>query len=574
MLTGCSGGDGAGGREQVTVFAAASLTEAFMELAASFESEHPGSSVVLNFDGSQRLRFQLEHGAQADVFASADEMQMERARESGLLAGEIVEFASNRLVIIVPGPGAAAGANEGAGPSTGAAAGVGSPVKSIEDLSREGVKLALAQEEVPAGRYARAVVQRMAADPRLGPEYAGGVLDNLVTEESSVRNVLQKVALGEVDAGFVYCSDVQAASGVSVIEVPDEANVTAGYTAATLKGSNQPYVADAFIDFILSGAGQDILRGHGFGAPSAASPSQPPGPGKERLRGPQPIAESQTGTRVLDAMTPARRILCQPGLGGGLGPAAAVLYAAFIVLPVAALLARAAQQESFLSSLTGDLAITAMRLSILTSLVSMAVVLAVGTPFAYLLARSNSPLLKIVDSLVELPIVLPPVVAGVAMLMAFGRQGILGSTLETVGVTLPFTTAAVVFAQVFVASPFYVRAAKLGFQTVARDYEDVSQTLGVSPWWTFWRLTLPLAMPSLLTGLALAWARALSEFGATIMFAGNLTGKTQTMPLAIMTAMESSLDTALALSVMLMAGAVAVLLALGFMVRRQSVARP
>ena len=254
--------------------------------------------------------------------------------------------------------------------------------------------------------------------------------------------------------------------------------------------------------------------------------------------------------------------------------AATAVYVGFIGLPVAALLVRAAQQESFLSSLTSDLALTALRLSLLTSVVSMVVVLAVGTPFAYLLARSTSPFLKMVDSLVELPIVLPPVVAGVAMLMAFGRQGILGPALENVGIALPFTTAAVVFAQIFVASPFYVRAAKLGFQAVAPDYEDVSQTLGVSPLWTFWRLTLPLAMPSLLTGLALAWARALSEFGATIMFAGNLTGKTQTMPLAIMTSMESSLDTALALSVMLMAGAVTVLLALGFIVRRQWLGRP
>ena len=274
-------------------------------------------------------------------------------------------------------------------------------------------------------------------------------------------------------------------------------------------------------------------------------------------------------------MTPpsVRRILGEAGPGRGLGTAAAVLYTLFIVLPVLALLVRAAQQESFLSSLTSDLALTALRLSLVTSLVSMAVVIAVGTPFAYLLARSSSPLLKILDSLVELPIVLPPVVAGVAMLMAFGRQGVLGPQLESVGITLPFTTAAVVFAQIFVGAPFYVRAAKLGFQTVARDYEDVSQTLGVSPWWTFWRLTLPLAMPSLLTGLALAWARAISEFGATIMFAGNLTGKTQTMPLAIMTAMESSLDTALALSVMLVLGAVAVLLTLSFLVRRQYLGR-
>ena len=273
------------------------------------------------------------------------------------------------------------------------------------------------------------------------------------------------------------------------------------------------------------------------------------------------------------AINSARRIIGELSLGGGLGAAATTIYVVFIGLPVAALLVRAAQQDSFLSSLTSNQALTALKLSLLTSVVSMAVVLAVGTPFAYLLARSRSPFLKMVDNLVELPIVLPPVVAGVAMLMAFGRQGILGPVLEDVGITLPFTTAAVVFAQVFVASPFYVRSAKLGFQAVEQDYEDVSQTLGVSPWWTFWRLTLPLAMPSLLTGLALAWARALSEFGATIMFAGNLTGKTQTMPLAIMTAMESSLDTALALSVMLMVGAVTVLLAMGFIVRRQLLAR-
>jgi molybdate transport system permease protein len=199
----------------------------------------------------------------------------------------------------------------------------------------------------------------------------------------------------------------------------------------------------------------------------------------------------------------------------------------------------------------------------------MAAVVTLGTPFAYLLARSNSKILRVVDSLVELPIVLPPVVAGVAMLMAFGRQGLIGPLLTGLGITLSFTTAAVVFAQIFVAAPFYVRAAKLGFQAVARDYEDVSQTLGVSPWRTFWKLTLPLAAPSIIGGLALAWARAISEFGATIMFAGNLTGRTQTMPLAILSAMESDLGTAPSLSVLLLIGSITVLLVLGRFTRRQ-----
>jgi molybdate transport system permease protein len=251
------------------------------------------------------------------------------------------------------------------------------------------------------------------------------------------------------------------------------------------------------------------------------------------------------------------------------GVAATAVYLAFVGLPVLALLIRAAQQDSFVGSLTGDLARQALRLSLLTSLISMVVVVLLGTPFAYLLARSNSRILRVVDSLVELPIVLPPVVAGVAMLMAFGRQGLIGPALAGLGITLPFTTTAVIFAQVFVAAPFYVRAAKLGFQSMARDYEDVSQTLGVSPWLTFWKLTLPLAAPSIIGGLALAWARAISEFGATIMFAGNLTGRTQTMPLAILSAMESDLGTALSLSVLLLIGSITVLLVLGRFTRRQ-----
>ena len=257
--------------------------------------------------------------------------------------------------------------------------------------------------------------------------------------------------------------------------------------------------------------------------------------------------------------------------GGVLGGVTGAIYVAFIGLPIVALLVRAAQQEDLWNAITGDLALTALRLSIFTSVVSIAVVIAGGTPFAYLLARRNHWLARVIDGLVELPIVLPPVVAGVAMLMAFGRGGLIGGWLESAGVGISFTTVAVVFAQVFVAAPFYVRSAKLGFQSVARDYEDVSQTLGVSPISTFWRITLPLAAPSIITGLGLSWARALSEFGATIMFAGNLTGETQTMPLAIMTAMESSggLDSALALSAMLLVVSVLALSALTLGSRRR-----
>jgi molybdate transport system permease protein len=252
------------------------------------------------------------------------------------------------------------------------------------------------------------------------------------------------------------------------------------------------------------------------------------------------------------------------------GVAATAIYVLFIGLPILALLIRALQQDGFLAGLGGSLVVQALQLSLITSAISMAVVVVVGTPFALLLARRNSPLLRVIDSFVELPIVLPPVVAGVAMLMAFGRNGILGPWLSAVGITLPFTTGAVIFAQVFVAAPFYVRAARIGFSGIDVTFEDVSQTLGVSPWSTFWRLTVPMAWPSLVTGLALAWARAVSEFGATIMFAGNLTGRTQTMPLAIMTAMESSLGAALALSVLLLAMSVLALALLALLLRRNN----
>ena len=254
---------------------------------------------------------------------------------------------------------------------------------------------------------------------------------------------------------------------------------------------------------------------------------------------------------------------------GILGGSGAFLYVLFIGLPVLALLVRSAQHGDFLNAVTGDAALTALRLSLVTSIISMSIIILLGTPFAYSLARSNKLWARLVDNLVELPLVLPPVVAGVAMLMAFGRNGLVGSNLESLGIIIPFTTSAVVFAQIFVAAPFFIRSAKLGFQSVDKNYEDVAQTLGISPRRTFFRITLPLAAPAMFTGLGLAWARALSEFGATMMFAGNLTGETQTMPLAIMSAMETSLEGALALSIVLLAASILVLALLGLLTRRR-----
>ena len=194
-------------------------------------------------------------------------------------------------------------------------------------------------------------------------------------------------------------------------------------------------------------------------------------------------------------------------------------------------------------------------------MIAVAAIVALGTPTAYLLARRRFPGRALVDAVIDLPIVLPPVVGGLALLLLLGRQGPVGGPLAGAGIHVAFTTAAVVLAQMFVAAPFYIRAARAGFESVDQRLEAVSSTLGARPWRTFRRVTVPLALPSLAGGAVMAWARALGEFGATIMFAGNVAGRTQTMPLAILEAMEADANAAIAIAVVLAAIALAVLIA-------------
>lgn len=194
----------------------------------------------------------------------------------------------------------------------------------------------------------------------------------------------------------------------------------------------------------------------------------------------------------------------------------------------------------------------ALRLSLFTSVVSVAISTLVGTPIAYVLARYRFWGVFWLDILVDLPMVLPPAVAGVALLVAFGRSGTVGQFLVSFGIELPFTTAAVIIAQVFVSAPFYIRAAKAGFANVDQRLEQISATLGESTLGTFRRITLPLARNTLIGGAIMTWSRALGEFGATILFAGNISGRTQTMPLAIYSALQSDLNIALALAVILL----------------------
>jgi len=261
-------------------------------------------------------------------------------------------------------------------------------------------------------------------------------------------------------------------------------------------------------------------------------------------------------------------ITARTGLGW-LFAAPAVLALAFFAVPMLALAWRAASSGELQDNITSELVLDSLRISAITSTVTLIVAILIGTPLAYLLARRQFRGKIFVDMLIDLPIVLPPTVAGVALLVTLGRRGVIGDPLNASGIEIAFTTTAVVLAQLFVSAPFYIRTVKAGFEAVEPVYEGVASTLGASPLRTFWRVTLPLAWPSIVAGAILCWARALSELGATLIFAGNLQGRTQTMPLAIISAFESgrSIDVPIALSVILVAAAAVLLLMLRILAR-------
>ena len=222
----------------------------------------------------------------------------------------------------------------------------------------------------------------------------------------------------------------------------------------------------------------------------------------------------------------------------------------FITLPLAALFLRLTPAD-ISGSLRDAQVVQAVTLSLQTSLVTVLVTLLAGTPVAYLIYRRRTPLYRFLDILIDLPTVLPPAVAGVALLMACGRQGLVGSWLAALGISLPFTPAAVVLAQTFVAAPLYIRSAALGFSGVDCELKKAAALDGASRVQTFRFIMLPIAWHSLLSGIVMTWARALGEFGATIIFAGNFPGRTQTMPLAIYIGFELDLKVALTLSALL-----------------------
>jgi molybdate transport system permease protein len=248
--------------------------------------------------------------------------------------------------------------------------------------------------------------------------------------------------------------------------------------------------------------------------------------------------------------------------------AASALLLLFIALPLAAL-GTHLPPGRFLAALATPGALAALRISAVTTACSLALTVVLGTPLAFALARGRFPGRTIADAVVDLPIVVPPAVAGLALLFVFGRFGLFGPLLGAVHVRVAFTTAAVVLAQLFVGAPFYVRAARAGFAAVDRTVEEASATLGMGPLRTFARITVPLALPALAGGAVLAWARALGEFGATIMVAGNLPGVTQTLPLAVYLGLENGdLDLASALALVLVTVALAVVVVARLLERR------
>ncbi len=232
---------------KITVFAASSLSDVFNEEKQAFEAAQPGVKVEFNFAGSPTLVTQLEQGARADVLATADQRNMDAAREKRVVTDAGRTFARNKLAVIVPKSNPA-------------------NIVSPFDLARSGLRLVLAQQGVPAGDYAREVLRNMEADPRGGAGFADKVLVNVVSEEANVKAVVSKLQLGEADAGIAYVTDVtpDVAGDVTLIAVPDSLNVVAMYPIAITSGAAEPNIARAFIQFVLSAQGQQVLQRHGF----------------------------------------------------------------------------------------------------------------------------------------------------------------------------------------------------------------------------------------------------------------------------------------------------------------------
>ena len=278
-----------------------------------------------------------------------------------------------------------------------------------------------------------------------------------------------------------------------------------------------------------------------------------------------------TATQSIQSESPRKGRTPATRIGGGARALLLLLSSLLLLLVLLPLIAIATRALPILpDALAAQDARAAMQLTLITSGIALAIIVLLGTPAAWLIARRQIRGWRVIDALLDLPVVLPPSVAGIGLLMAFGRRGLIGSILLPFGIELAFTTAAVVIAQVFVAAPLYIRAAVIGLRRIDDDMESVAMVEGASQWQVFRHVTLPLSATAMLTGSMLAWARSLGEFGATILFAGNLVGRTQTMALAIYMNFQSDPEAALALALILVLISFAVLVLVRLLARVES----
>ena len=500
---------------------AASLKDVLGEAKAAYEAMNAGTTVTLATDSSAALAAQIREGAPADVFLSADTATPDELARDGLVAGDPVVFADER----------AHGDRAGRQPRPRRHPGrprAGGPRRSSPSATR-----------LPITKYATQLVANLAALPGYPADFEAAYAANVVSKEDSVKAVVAKIELGEGDAGIVYVTDAAAASGSGPSPCP-----TRRTCPRRMPASSWPPAST--------------------GPRRAPSSTGSPGPTGRRSSGatascPRP---DERGDRRDAVRPPAVRHRASGSWGDRSLVALATLFALFLGLPVVALVARTVVDGSLAEAAASPVVLTALWLSLATTAASLVLTVALGGPLAFVLARRRFTGKWLVEAIVDLPIVLPPSVAGLALLIAFGRRGVLGESLEVVGLAIPFTTLAVVLAQTFVSAPFFVRSARAGLAGVDRDLEDAARVDGASERQVARRITVPLAGSALAAGLVMSWARALGEFGATIMFAGNVAGRTQTLPLVVYGEFQGGdLDASLAAAAILVIAAVGVLVA-------------
>ena len=387
-------------------------------------------------------------------------------------------------------------------------------IASFADLARPGLSAVVCQQPVPCGSATRRI------------EDATGIQLHPVSEEPSVSDALNKVTTGQADAALVYVTDARTAgSEGGDRQVP---RVRRRGECLSDRGAEEGAPIRAGTE----------IRGHGdHRAGSARSWTRPASPG------PDPRVHTPTDLP---------RWVYLPAAAGTV----------FVGLPLVAIAVKV-DWPHFWSLISSDSSATALLLSLKTAAASTALCVLLGVPMALVLARSRLRLVRWLRPVILLPLVLPPVVGGIALLYAFGRLGLIGRYLEAAGVSIAFSTTAVVLAETFVSLPFLVISLEGAARSAGADYEVVAATLGARPSTIWWRVTLPLLLPGLVSGAVLAFARALGEFGATLTFAGSLQGVTRTLPLEIYLQRVSDPDAAVALSLLLVAVAALVVLGLG-----------